>query len=191
MCNSNPTYSIKRLPEKKRDKLMTDEEFNLLKSYPNPLVGVVIDLCYLTAQRISDVLKIRMSDITSEGIIIQQKKSKKKMIIAMNPALRKAIQAAKALHSKHVSPMYLLAQSNGKKRSYSAIKDMFDRARKYSGVSGVTIHDIRAKALTDADKIGVNPTKLAGHSNEAQTRTYLRDKTPELVLGLPKKVIKP
>ena len=188
MCDNNPTLSVKRHSEKKRDTLMTEKQFIALKSYPNPVVSCVLDLCYLTAQRIGDVLKIKLSDISVEGIEIIQQKTGKRILVQMNPALKDAITSAKEIHPKYLTPIYLLAQKNGKKRSYYAFKDMFDRARTHSGVSGVTIHDIRAMALTRADKLGIDATRLAGHGNEAQTQTYLRDKTPQIVVGLPKNV---
>ena len=184
MCNSNPTLSIKRFSENKRDVLMTNDQFNALKDYPNPILGVIMDLCYLTAQRIGDVLKIKVTDIGDEGITILQQKTKTLICVANQPALTEVVNRAKALHPRYLSPIYLLAQNNGRIRSYSATKDMFDRSRQLSGVSGVTIHDIRAKALTDADKIGLNATKLAGHHNESQTKSYLRDKSPQIVIGL-------
>ena len=57
-----------------------------------------MDMLYLTGQRIGDVLKIKHSDITSEGIFFQQQKTGTKLMVAMSPDLERTIKAAKELH---------------------------------------------------------------------------------------------
>jgi len=184
MCEFNPCLSIRRLKEKKRTRLMLHGEFMAIRAYDNDALKSIMDLCYLTAQRVSDILKIKMNDIYKDGIYIEQKKTQKKVFIKMSPDMNKAIQRAKKLHLKHVTPIYLLGQRNGRIRGYSGVKDLFNRAKTKAGIKDLTLHDIRAMALTKADKMGLNAKALAGHSTEQQLNTYLRDKTAVVVEGV-------
>lgn len=184
LCSHNPCLSVARLKEHKRDRLMTHDEFMAIRSYPNDTLKCVMDLCYLTAQRISDVLKIKLSDISKEGIYFEQKKTGKKLFVSMSKDMQKAIDRAKIMNPKGVTPIYLLGLSSGKIRSYKGVSDLFARARTQANVLDVTLHDIRAMALTRADKMGLDAKSLAGHSTEQQTKTYLRDKSAIEVVGV-------
>lgn len=181
MCKVNPCTPVERFKEAKRDRLLTNEEFLRISNAGNDVLKCVMALCYLTAQRINDVLGIKLDDITEQGILFQQAKTGKKLIIKMNPALSEAVEAARSLD---LGGVYLLGQKNGEKRGYYGVRDLFRRACRASGVKDATLHDIRAKALTDAEAEGINPTKLAGHSTQQQTLRYLRGKSVEVVEGV-------
>ena len=45
-----------------------------------------------------------------------------------------------------------------------------------SGGQRFTFHDIRAKALTDAKKMGMDAQSLAGHKNAAMTEQYIKQR---------------
>lgn len=54
------------------------------------------------------------------------------------------------------------------------MKDAFKRNCEAAGVVGATLHDLRAKSLTDTDKQGNNAQKLGGHTDAKMTQRYLR-----------------
>ncbi|WHI52411.1 hypothetical protein P3339_06415 [Microbulbifer sp. MLAF003] len=58
-------------------RYLTDDEYRAIRSKANPNIKLVMDMCYLTAQRISDVLSIQHSDIGKDGIKFQQEKTGK------------------------------------------------------------------------------------------------------------------
>jgi integrase len=64
------------------------------------------------------------------------------------------------------------------------VRSAFDRACKAAGIEDATLHDVRAKAATDAKKQGKNATALLGHSTESTTTRHLRDRTYQVVDGL-------
>ncbi len=81
-----------------------------------------MDICYITGQRIGDVLKIRYSDIEDDGI------------------------------------------------------SLWLRATTSAGIEDAHIHDIRAKAATDAKAQGLDSKSLLGHASESAHLRYLRGK---------------
>lgn len=182
LCAQNPVTSVPRHKEKRRDRYLTDVEFRAIHSAGNAVIRVIMDLAYLTGQRIGDVLRIRLSDITEAGIEFRQQKTGKRLCVRMTVELSQAIAAAKTMHGG-ATRMYLLGQRNGRLRSYRGVRDLFERARDLAGIQDVTLHDLRAKALTDAKRQGKDPQALGGHSTEAMTNRYLRDRETTFVEG--------
>lgn len=180
--DSNPVISIERHREARRDRYLTDDEYQRLLANASPALAPIIQIAYLTAQRIGDVLAIRRDDVTDEGIFFRQQKTGARLLVAMTPELKTAIDAAKALHGV-TAPMYLLGQRNGKIRSYRAVNDLFRRATERAGLTDVRLHDLRAKSLTDAKRQGLNAQQLAGHTTEAQTVRYIRNRETQVVHG--------
>lgn len=180
-CDANPVLEVKPLRERARERYVTDDEFARLHDAAEPIVQAVMALCYLTGQRISDVLAIRHTDLTDEGIAFRQKKTGARVIVAWNDDLRAAVARAKELRS--VRGFWLICQRNGKPYSYRGMRDAFERARRASGVEDVTLHDLRAKSATDAENQGLNPTLLLGHTNRQRTERYIRQRKPVVALG--------
>jgi len=141
-----------------------------------------MDVCYLTGQRIGDVLAIRLADITQEGIYFQQEKTGKRLLVDMTIEIEDAVGRAKGLHS-NVRGLTLFHGRGGRPLSYYGVRSAFQRACKLAKVEDATLHDIRAKAATDAERQGKNPTDLLGHSSRATTTRYLRGREHKRVSG--------
>ncbi|HBS81064.1 MAG: integrase [Pseudomonas sp.] len=177
--DSNPCIGIRRHEEARRDRYITDGEFASLLAASSPYIRCILEMCYLTGQRIGDVLAIRLSDISDEGVAFTQEKTGAKLIVGMTPDMKDVIDRAKALPRK-VRGMTLFCSRTGKPVSYATVKMAFRELRKKTGVAGVTIHDIRAKSLTDADREGKNAQTLGGHTDARMTARYLRGRLPKL-----------
>ena len=178
----NPVIAVERFKEAKRTRYITDAEYKKIRANATPEhVPLIIDMCYLTGQRIGDVLTIKRGDITKEGIIFEQEKTGVKLMVKMSAEMKELINKAKSLHS--VEGMNLFHTRQGKPHSYYAVRDGFKRACNKAGVENVKIHDIRAKAITDAKREGKDPQLLAGHSNPEMTKRYIRDRETLLVEG--------
>ena len=181
-CDFNPAHGVPRLEEQKRTRLMEMGEFMAIRAKANAHTQLIMDVCYLTGQRISDVLSIQHSQIKPEGIYFIQQKTGKRLMVTMTPELQDAIAGAKKL--RKVMCMYLFHPKGKKTRySYEAIKDSFNRARDASKVAHCTIHDIRAMALTHVDASGGDATALAGHYSKAMTERYIRDRRTTTAIG--------
>lgn len=182
LAESNPVTSIPRLRERNRDRYLTDDEYRAIHAAGSPSLRAIIDLCYLTAQRIGDVLAIKLRDLTAEGIEFDQQKTGKRLLVRWTPDLRRAVANAKKLHGP-TTRIYLLGQRNGKIRKYGGVRDLFNKACRCANVENATLHDLRAKSITDAKRQGLDAQHLAGHTTEAMTVRYLRDKERDIVQG--------
>ena len=182
LCDANPVTAIPRRPTAKRTRYLSDAEYCAIWTAAPPQLRCIMDLCYLTAERIGDVLALRESDITAEGIQVDQRKTGKRLLHLWTPDLRAAIEAARALHGAH-RRLLLLAQRNGRPRGYRGVRDLWARACARAGIADAHLHDLRAKSLTDAKRQGLDPKSLAGHSTEQTTIRYLRGLERDAVIG--------
>ena len=177
--DSNPCIGISRHQEARRDRYITDAEFGALLNAASPYIRSILEMCYLTGQRIGDVLAIRLADISDDGVSFVQEKTGAKLIVAMTPDLRAVIDRAKALPRK-IRTLALFCSRTGRPVSYETVKEAFKLLREKTGIPDVTIHDIRAKSLTDADKEGKNAQTLGGHTDARMTARYLRGRLPKI-----------
>lgn len=180
IVDANPCRGVHRNKESNRDRYISDDEFNRVRQVANPTVRCFMDIAYLTAQRIGDLIDIRRSDITSEGIYFEQNKTGKKLMVMMTPELQQVITRAGRLNIK-IKSMFLFAGRTGQKYTYDGVSSMFKRAVKKAKVDDFHFHDIRAKAITDATNDGRNAQRLAGHTTEAMTSKYIKRRQVESV----------
>ena len=186
LVESNPCIGIKRHAENKRDRYIADEEYAAIYSHCNARMQIIMDLCYFTGQRIGDVLHIHRSDLTDEGILFQPQKTKNstgaKLLVKWSPGLIATVERAKALQGR-VPTLTLLFNRKRKAPDYGTTKQLWDQACKAAGIADATLHDLRAKSLTDAKRQGKNPQTLAAHSNPQQTERYIRKRETPLAEG--------
>jgi integrase len=181
LVERSPVAEIAPYRERARDRYLTDGELAAIRGECSERLRCVVDLCYLTAQRIGDVLALTERQLTADGIEIDQEKTGKRLLIRWSPDLQGAVQRARALRRN--PSVYLFAQPNGTPWSYSAVRQSWNRAVLRAKVADAHLHDLRAKSLTDARKQGIDPRLLAGHRTEATTARYLRDKDRDVVDG--------
>lgn len=184
MCDTNPCRGVHRNTEAKRDRYITDEEFRAVWSKATPMVQCVMDLAYMTAQRIGDLLALRRGDITDTGVYFKQGKTGKKLIVEMTPELREVLDRAASIH--RIKSMFVIATKTGSKYTYDGISAMFRRYVTEAKIDDFHFHDIRAKALTDAKRAGIDAQRLAGHATETMTAHYVKLREVEMVVGLSK-----
>jgi integrase len=71
-------------------------------------------MCYLTGQRIGDVLVIRLPDISVEGIAFKQEKTNARLLVKITPNLEELIARVKALPRKIRGLTLLCSPRDGK-----------------------------------------------------------------------------
>lgn len=158
-----------------RDRYISDAEFAAIRAKGSPTLRIVMDLCYLTGQRIGDVMAIRHADISEVGIAFKQQKTGHRMIVGWSDELRAVVAEAKAMHAS-LRGLTLLHTRDGKPFSYSTIRTLWDRATAAAGVENAHIHDLRAKSGTDAKAQGIDAMKLLGHASESSHNRYQRSR---------------
>lgn len=180
----NPCVSVKRFVGKPRDRLLSKAEYTAIYTHARDWMQCIMELCYLTAQRIGDVLLIEEDDLGPEGIRFQQQKTGKQLIVGWTPELRSTVERARSVIGNE---RYLVGARGDKPRAHTNVWREFKRACEEGKVTDATLHDIRAMAGTDADEQGIDPTALLGHSDRRTTKIYLRDKRAKVVRGPSKK----
>lgn len=181
MVDRNPVIGVTRAPEKQRPRLLSPEEFAAIYAVAPPRLQVMMDVCYLTGQRIGDVISIRRSQLRDGGIEFVQQKTGKKLLIR-SPGLAEVIERAKSLHGA-VHALTLFRGRDGPAPAYKSVRDQWAATCRKAGVEDAHLHDLRAMSLTHAKAQGLDATALAGHSSEAMTKRYLRSKEVPEVSG--------
>lgn len=180
--DSNPFVGIRRHKEKKRDRLISAGEYAAIYAQAKPLIQVIADLCRLTGQRITAVLRIRRADLLPEGIRFPHHKTEAKRVVKWNTELRSVVDRAKTLNG-NLTALTLLHNRHGKPLVYQTIREQWSHACKAAGVEDAHLHDLRAVAATTAKAQGKNPTELLAHATAQQTERYLRGREEVLVEG--------
>jgi integrase len=182
LVDSNPAIGIKRHKEAKRQRLLSAAEFQAIRSAAGDRLQVIMDLAYLTGQRIGDVLCIRVTDLLEDGIAFAQQKSGVRLVVRWSPDLRSVVERAKTLHG-NIRALTLLHNRRGKAPDYRTVRDQWDAACAAAAVTDANLHDLRAMSLTAAKGEGKDATALAGHASPAMTARYLRDRQAPIVDG--------
>lgn len=159
---------------KARNRYISDSELRRIKigaiySNPHPVKGyrtknrsglmlcALVDMAYLTGQRIGDLLTMEWSELGRDGILFEPSKvsgsTGAKVLIEWTPKLRNVVERLKVLKRKDIT-RWMFTTQGAQQFTYSGTSTAWKRAVKRSGVAGVHFHDIRAKALTDVDKLG-------------------------------------
>jgi integrase len=182
LVESNPVIGIMRHHEHKRSRYLSNAERAAIRAAAGPRLKVIIDLLYLTGQRVSDVLKIRRADLTDVGIEFQQQKTGTKLTVAWTPELKAAVEAAKSLDG-NVAAFTLLRNRRGKAPDYRSVQEQWTRACEAAGVADSHLHDLRAASITDVTRMGFDAQALAGHSSAQMTKRYVRLRESPVVRG--------
>jgi integrase len=195
---SNPVDSVKSMPLKARTRYATDSELRRIKvaacygddrkrTRTGLMICALIDMAYLTGQRIGDLLSLQWSQVDAMGILFAPSKVEastgQKVFIEWSPKLRSLVERIKVLRTEMGKDnrriiTHVFNTQQGLPYTYYGASTAWKRAVKRSGVRGCTFHDIRAKAITDVDAdrgIG-HAQRMGGHSTQSQTADYVRHK---------------
>jgi integrase len=187
LTEANPVKGVKRNTVGKRDRYITDEEFKAIREAAPDYIRCTMDIGYLTGMRISDILNVLMQDVTAEGLVVRQEKTGKRQLFTLTPELEGAIAAAKGLR-RTVRSMYLICNRKGLQVNYRTFQEAFAKVCVKVGIEDVHFHDIRAKAATDAKKLGQDYQSLLGHANRNMSDRYVKTRETEQVIPLNRKL---
>lgn len=203
---SNPVDSVPTMTLTARDRYITDSELRRIKvaamfgedglrTRSGPMLCALIDLAYLTGQRISDLLELRWSKklatnakgiveapyVDVDGLHFQPAKTARstgaRVLIEWTPRLAEVIARIRAMKRQNIR--YVVTTQESQKYTYWGASTAWRRAVKRAKIADCHFHDLRAKALTDKDgREGIGAAKTMGaHSTEGQTADYIRHKT--------------
>ena len=189
-CDHNPCMGVRKHSEKPRERYLEDFELGVLrKAASSDQFRYIIDFAYLTAMRKGDILRLNLSDIREDGLYVQQGKTGKRQIFELTSDLQALLNRIRRLH-RRVGSFSLFATRNGQPYTESGFDSIWRRLVKRSGVKDVHFHDIRAKSITDAKRLGGldYAQSLAGHESRDTTEGYVKAKETERVLPLGRKL---
>jgi len=176
----NPCKGVEKHKEKPRNRYVENWEYLAFRGFADPLIASLMDFIYLTGLRISDVVKIKLTDLKDDGIHVQPGKTQnttgKKLIIEWTPLLSEAVQNIRNL-KRPVTGLYLFVTRRGQPYSYSGIVSIWGRQMDKAVEQNIikerfNRHDLRAKAASDTDS--QHAKQLLGHSSEKITAGYRR-----------------
>jgi integrase len=170
----NPTLGIRKHSETPRRRVFSDAELAALREHAPERLRAMIDVSLLTAMRQGDLLRLRLSDATDEGLAVQQQKTGTRLLYQWTPALQEAVGRAKRLR-KRVGSVWLFSDSGGAQIKASSLQGAWARLRVKAGVADAHWHDLRATSLTWAkESAGIDyAQRLAGHASSRMTEAYV------------------
>jgi integrase len=139
-----------------------------------------LDLFYLTAQRISDTLKMDDRHIRDDQLWIQQGKTGAKRRIEIVGELKVLLtRIAKRKAGYRIRSTKLVVLESGQPMTYAMSRGRLDRAREAAGIekSLFQMRDLRAKAATDKEESTGNILQARdqlGHTTVGMTEQYIR-----------------
>ena len=174
IIHSNPAVDVEPLGERQRDRLLTRAEYDAIREKAGVRLQCIMDMLFLTGQRVNDVLRIKRSELTDEGIYFKQQKTGSKVLVRWTPELKALVERIKGLGE--IPTITLFQNRRRKAPDYRSVIVQWWAACEAAGVSNAQLRDLRAMSLTEADSEGKNSTTLAGHSSPSMTKRYLRSK---------------
>ena len=171
----NPCVGVDKYPKPQRDRYITDEEYLAIYDCATDPVKAAMEIAYLCAARVSDVLKMDWNQIMDKGIFIQQGKTGVKQIKAWTDRLHSAVNLCR----KSGEDGAVIKTMYGERYSYKGFNEAWRKARNAAGEKigrplDCTFHDLKAKGISDYEGSGRDKQKFSGHKTESQVLVYDR-----------------
>lgn len=179
----DPTKRLQhRNEEKPRDRYVTDDELATLLAKASPKLATIVRLIELTGMRQSDALRIRLEDLTAEGIAYTTGKTGKRLVVLWSPELTEVVEEAKRLWRRFGRVYLFESKPRGKHAGKpigpytpSGLRALWRAVRINAGIMDARLHDIRRKAGSDVVTLE-DAQRLLGHADGKVTRRHYRTK---------------
>lgn len=197
-AGTNPVREIIRtLPTPPRDRYLSDSEIRRIKvagfygrdgkrTRSGAMLAALVDMAYLTGQRIGDLLELQWDAVGTDGIVFEPQKTAEttgaRVLIEWTPKLADVVRRLRELRvERRGFGPWVFTKQNGQHAGYWGMSSAWRRACERAGVADAHFHDLRAKALTDTEsQLGMQAARRKGsHSTEGQTADYIRHRKPQ------------
>lgn len=156
---------------KKKNRLIAMEEYIAVYLAASPAIQVAMELSRITGMRQGDILKLRWSEVSQDGLFNQASKNSRKIIFKMNRSLKATLDHAKTILKDSISH-YVVPSKKGGRYTSAGFQSSWQRLIRSAGVDRFTFHDIRAMAASERES-DKSAAELLGNT-EAATRKYYR-----------------
>lgn len=177
-ATDNPCRLVRsRYTEKPRERYVTDEEFAAVYEIAPEVIKLAMELALMTGLRQGDILGIKLTDFTENGLEVRTGKTGKRMIYEWTPELKSVLEGAKKLREKEkVRGVYLLVGRQGQRYTPDGFRAMWQRVQRKAMEQDLidkrfTFHDLRAKAASDSED-----ERLLGHADAQTIRRHYKRK---------------
>jgi len=165
-----------RAPQRVPVTLSPEEVTRLLRAVPGVRERAAMEIAYAAGLRLSEVLRLKLSDIDSQRMIlrVEQGKGKKDRNVMLSPALLQTLR----IYWKQCQPRVWLFPGHGGKRPLHAtlLQRAFRQAKDQARITKpVSFHSLRHSFATQLLESGVNVRTiqvLLGHRSLATTQRY-------------------
>lgn len=148
-AEANPCRGIRQFPVKPRRRYVGDDEYTRAIGLAGPPLAALMQMALVTGLRPSDLVALRRSDVTDDGLVARTKKTGEALLFEWTPALRKAVADAKA--AQLVPSVYLLS-IGGKQWERGMLERQWKRMMKQvveAGGEPFQFRDLRRKSASD------------------------------------------
>jgi integrase len=177
MAATNPCIGVEGNEEFERQRYITDDEFVKVRATMPEWIKCMMDLAYITALRERVLLDLKVNDFTTSGLLVTLNKTRqgkvRRKLFAPNEFLGTTFERAKKLRKDQASE-WIFPSRFGRPYTTDGFQSIWQRRLTNSGVPDFHFHDIRAKALTDAEEMEMDAQLLAGHATKAMTERYIK-----------------
>ena len=144
LINQSPfTMKIARNKETPRRRYVRDEELDAAMRATTPAFRDFLEVAYLTGLRQKDLRELTQDSITDAGIVVEESKTGRRVVIQWSDRLRDAVRRS-VLRS---AGRYVLVNTRGEPWTTSGLQSAMKRLN-----VDWTLHDLRAKAESDSEK---------------------------------------
>ncbi len=186
----NRPWLIERIPHPMIEKKLPvipgrKEVLRFLEAVPNIKHRAILTACYAAGLRVSEAVRLKVTDINSERMVIhvRQSKGRKDRMVPLSEVLLKVLRT----YWKAVRPQVWLFPGRDKDKPLSCrtVQHVCMRARRRAGLHPkLTVHTLRhafATHLLDAGENVRTIQLLLGHRSLRTTQTYTHVSTRELL----------
>lgn len=175
----NPCLGVSKFKSVARDRYITNEEYETIYRCADTTVKVAMEISYLCAARLSDVIGMKWSQVTEHGVFIQQGKTGTKQIKAWSNRLKLAFDLAKQEMQPVTADTTVIKSSHGGGFTRKGFSNRWESARakaaeKLGYALDCTFHDIKAKGISDYEGSTKDKQLFSGHKTEGQVLVYDR-----------------
>ena len=170
---TNPVRAMERDPKARRDRYVTDAEFDAVWALASERVRIAMEIALLTGLRRGDILALRWDQLTDTQIEVRTRKTGAGLLFDITPSLEAVLSRAKKLVPQ-VPRTHVLRTRGGKPYSvagFSAIWQRLMTKHVKAGGDRFTFHDLRRKSANDSKTLKEAQERL-GHADEATTRRF-------------------
>jgi integrase len=156
LTDINPCAGVKTFTEKARQRYVSDAELAAALSIMPPQFQAAAQIAYRCAARLSDVLHLTRTQITPDGLYIEQGKTGKRQVKAWTQELRAAVNLGLAQPSRIQSITWVIYNRAGQRYTESGFKGMWRKliaraVEKNQIAEPFTFHDLKRKGISDIE----------------------------------------